>query len=520
MPTLDQLVPAQTAPPVAVQRPRWWWFAAAGVILTALYAANVIYCHDSALHYLDAFFIDSDMHANLLWAEGIRQQGWLDPTPYHPYTGWMQQTAPYPQWLQWWGGQQIFQQSPLYAYLLSLFIQRTPWMRICQAAMSVATCVLLGLLTRRIAGQAAGWFAFVLAALYAPFYLYSWPFLRDGLNWFLSAALLFVLSKLVASDPASRSQRLEFLAGILLGLGFLAKETYLLIIPITWIVLAAFAWQKRQWSGIVRVASATILTISPLLIRNAMVHAPLLSSSNRLAETFIQGNAGDASPTAAVIPSTTGAILSQSGGKTWPLFRATIASHPQGFYGWSKLQLYKLRALFDPYESPDNLSFYFVAHISPLVRFGLRYWMILPLGLAGLFQSVWRRERAHLWLWVLFPIFFVSMFVGIPLSRYRQSLMIFLIPLAAYFLTLVANFVRQHNYRSAVISVLAVALGWALILGPLSRQPRAQYERRLEYLFTAQIWYRLGDVKKEHAAEDLIRQKFPGFLPQANEGVK
>jgi len=63
-------------------------------------------------------------------------------------------------------------------------------MRALQALMSIGTCVFLGLFTARICGRLAGWIAFWLAALYAPFYAYSWPFLRDGLAWFITAALL------------------------------------------------------------------------------------------------------------------------------------------------------------------------------------------------------------------------------------------------------------------------------------------------------------------------------------------
>lgn len=84
-------------------------------------------------------------------------------------------------------------------------------MRILQALISIGTCTFIGLFTARIAGRTAGWIAFWLAALYAPFYLYSWPFLRDGLGWFLTAALLWVLSELARQEWSAR--RASGLAG-------------------------------------------------------------------------------------------------------------------------------------------------------------------------------------------------------------------------------------------------------------------------------------------------------------------
>ena len=74
--------------------------------------------------------------------------------------------------------------------VLSIFVKKLALMRALQALMSIGTCVFLGLFTARICGRLAGWIAFWLAALYALFYAYSWPFLRDGLAWFITAALL------------------------------------------------------------------------------------------------------------------------------------------------------------------------------------------------------------------------------------------------------------------------------------------------------------------------------------------
>jgi hypothetical protein len=300
---------------------------------------------------------------------------------------------------------------------------------------------------------------------------------------------------------------------MLLGLGFLARETYLLVIPIALAALMGFAWRRRNWGVVARVAIATILTVSPLLIRNLIVNAPLLSTSNRFAETFIYGNAGTARVYFLYFPDETKAILYQTHARPLPVVVATIASNPDGVRGWIRLQFLKLFTLFDPYESPDNLSVYFVATISPMVRLGVCYWMILPLALAGLFRSIWHLEQTHFWIWVFLPIFFLSLFVGIPLSRYRQSLSVFWIPLAAYFLVFLYDLIGRREFRKTLAYGVALLAGWALILGPLSRRPRQEYERPAEYLFSAQVYHELGEEQKAQAMLSLVRQKFPGALP-------
>jgi 4-amino-4-deoxy-L-arabinose transferase-like glycosyltransferase len=335
--------------------------------------------------------------------------------------------------------------------------------------------------------------------------------LRDGLGWLLTAALLWALAELDDNDWREKgSARLGWLAGVLLGLGFLAKETYLLLIPAVWGALGILSWRRGQgWGTVARVVAGTLLAVAPLAMRNAMVGAPVLSSSNRFAESFILGNAEGASPYRTVIPTEIGEILRETQGQGLAVIQATVSSHPDGMAGVMRLQMAKLLSLLDPYESPDNLSFYFVAHISPVVRFGLRYWILVPPGLAGLCLGIWRRDRAHFWIWVMLPVFVIGLLMGIPVSRYRQALMLFLMPCAAYFLVSLKDLLQQGKLRSLAYGLLALLAGWIGVLGPLARQPRERYERVSEYLVSAQIYHQLGDSRSEQAMREIIRQRFP-----------
>jgi hypothetical protein len=147
------------------------------------------------------------------------------------------------------------------------------------------------------------------------------------------------------------------------------------------------------------------------------------------------------------------------------------------------------------------------------VRFGLRYWMILPPALAGLFLGLRRHEQAHLWIWIFLPVFLASLLSGIPVSRYRQSLMMILIPCAAYFLAFLYGLIRRSEFRLASICCVVLLAGWWSVLGPLSQQPRERYERPNEYLLSVQLYHQLGDEPKAQAILDVVRQKFPGLLP-------
>jgi hypothetical protein len=488
-------------------------FLLAGLALVCLYGVHLIYCENSALPYLSYVFTDSDMNANMHAAMSVKTQGWLNPAPYHPYTSWMQEIAPYSQWIKWWGGQQIFQQSPLYVYLLALLPNDYFFARIAQAVMSAGVCVLLGLSTSRIAGRVAGWMAFWLAACYAPFYVYSWALLRDGLGWFITAALLLALVDLTEADWSSKfARRLGWIVGALLGFGYLARETFLLLIPVVCVALAIFACKRQGWGILVRVVIALFLTISPLVLRNYCVGAPLLSSSNRFAETFIQGNSPSSKTYILAIPGETQQILYKTGGRTFPVIRATVTSH-HSMWHWVRLQGLKFLALLDPYELPDNISFYFMETISPMVRFGLRYWTILVPALAGLALTLYFRNRAHLWLWLFLPVILAGIVVAPPLSRYRQSLAVLFIPWAAYFFSYLVDLARARRIGLATCWGIVLLMGWLLVLGPLARQPRERYERPAEYLITAEIYHRLGNENAFLRTEAEIRQKFGPLQP-------
>ena len=148
-----------------------------------------------------------------------------------------------------------------------------------------------------------------------------------------------------------------------------------------------------------------------------------------------------------------------------------------------------------------------------MVRFGLQYWMVLPVALAGLYLSIHRREPAHLWIWVVLPILLCSLLFGVPISRYRQSMMVVFIPLAAYSLATLSDWIRRRDFRAASVYGLGVLVGWSLMLGPLARHPRSQYERVQEYVFSAQIFHMLGQTENEQAMLNIVRQRFPEMLP-------
>jgi hypothetical protein len=482
------------------------------VLLLLAYGWHTWLSAHSAMIYIPFVFEASDMFINLQWAKSIQEQGWLNPHPYHAYVNWMQPIGTLDEWTRWWGGEQIFQQSPLYAYFLALMFsisKNVLYVHVVQGLWGMSLCVLLGLIAARLGSdRRAGWIAFALAALYAPFYAYSWALLRDITAWVVTAGLLLVLIELTgAGQRRGRQRLLAFGAGLLLGFGYLTRESFALLAPLVAVACALHFLPRREYLSPGLVAIGAGLALLPLLIRNHQVGAPLFSTSNRLAEAIIQGHAGSASSSMYVIPAETRSILEKSDGRPGRVFVEALRTHPN-FASWFRLQFNKMLSLFDPYEQIDNMNLCFFGRISPFVNFGLRHWMILIPGIGGLLLSLSRRDIRHAWLWLLLPVLMANLLIGQPLSRYRQFLMVLWIPWAAYFLVEMIKAVRCERRLAGLMGGLLVA-GWAACLGPLAKVPPKAYDRPAEYLLAADIYEKLGDAERANEMREIVREKFP-----------
>jgi hypothetical protein len=501
----------------ALKLKRWHQFALAGLALAALYGVHFFCCALSPLIQIQYINPESDMYANLLWARSIQEQGWLNPQPHHPYVSWMQLIGTREEWLQWWGGGAIFQQSPLYAYFLSgllSFSGNLLYIHLVQALLGMGFCVLIGLMAKRVADdERVGWVAFALAALYSPFYAYSWPLLRDLLGWIITAVVLLLLLKWDRYEGGKPGRNcLAGTIGLMLGIGYLARETFLLIIPLVLAALAIPAVRRRNFAPLLWLIGGLLVAVSPLLVRNAKAGAPLFSTSNRFAEGFIEGNMSDAMPNRFVIVvHVMREIFERTEGKSVPVIVETIKTHPNA---WSFLRLEVLKALslFDPYEPCDNLNIYFLGNISPPVRWGLKHWMLIVPGVGGLILSLRSKDRRHFWLWLLFLPLLAGVLVGVPLSRYRQSLALLWIPWAACFLvTLWQTF--PQNRRLAWGLVAGLVLGWAACLTVFDWTPRDKYERPNDYRTMIVLYERQGQTVQAEKMRRLFREKFPGQEP-------
>src|SRR5262249_39138458 len=176
----------------------------------------------------------------------------------------------------------------------------------------------------------------------------------------------------------------------------------------------------------------------------------------------------------------------------------------------ARLQTLKIRALADPLEVPNNLSFSYAREISPILHITLTYGMIFPLGLVGLVLSLpaWRR---HL-LWVLYGLATVaSLMSTIILARFRLTLVPVLIIYAAAGLVWLWQSVRARRTTEimtyvALLTGVAVTQHYVLPISALRELPSiAIYPQ--EYLIAASIYAQEGRFDRAVGEVERLRAR-------------
>lgn len=450
-------------------------------------------------------FQQGDTRAFYQWAHEIMAGDWLGRDTFHTHVQWMQDYGEKTEWYRWWGGEAVFHQAPLYPYLLAIQLSLTGGsvngVFLIQLLLGSLQPLILFALARQLFNRRVGLWAALLTALYGPFVFHQATLLRDWMIPIIEpVALLLVLLAL-------RRDRwwLWMCGGGVLALAYQAKPSALILTVMTFAFLTAVhgltLWRPAiglspralpRRAGLL--LAGLVLVLMPLMIRNQIVGAPLLSVSTRGAEALIQGNAVDAEPVGYHRPESMADLLRYGDGDNKKMLSKLLADY-QGDYGaLLGMQLNKWLYLFDVAELPNNLDISFGQRISPILRPLLSYAMVLPLGLLGVFLA-WRRMRHKPVAFALTLSFLLAtMFaltIPLILGRYRMALVPYWILFGGWALHGLILRLRHRRYRAVVL--WTIGLGLAVVFQQVVIYHTIQFDRLKmtfhapEYLLSRQI---------------------------------
>jgi hypothetical protein len=513
----DRTNEPKPSPPDTAARRRWW------LVLVVAFAAivrsaNLWWMADHPLTEFQTAWNESDTAIHWEWAGRIRGGDVLGRDTVHPETTWMREIAPIATWEEWQGGSRAFAKAPLYPYVLAglraIARDHVTAALVGQMLIGLAGVAVTFLLTDRLFGLAAAIVAGLAAALYGPSLLHETLFVRDCLAAVTSLLLLWAL---VRCTPDRRAR--WFVAGLLFALAVLARELTLLFGPLVvlWMVQRLRGDAPALRAALACFVGGVLVGLLPLAARNLAVGVPPWTLSALGGQGFVLGHAPDAVPAGFVVPGSAKAIFLEARGRLGETIRLTLAAY-QG--DWMRLlynEAARTAAMVASFEAGDNVSWYYFADRSPLLRLSLRYHVVLAAGLLGWWVA---RERAQGDARIL-AYFLLAAFAGLQftavVARYRlvpAAVLLVYVGVAADWLV---ETLRDRRWRQAAVGVGAMTgvLAVSMNLLPESRA-RGRY-RAAEFLIAARAY--VDRKEPERAYEEMRTGLLTAYVDPAQPAL-
>jgi 4-amino-4-deoxy-L-arabinose transferase-like glycosyltransferase len=345
------------------------------------------------------------------------------------------------------------------------------WVRLLNVGLGVGTCVWLFAIGRRLAGTAAGLAAALAGALYRPFVLLSATALKEPLGIFLFAWFVWLALAERDEHRPGRALLLGAAAGLLVNVR--QNAVLALAVAAPWI-----AWELRRRTSSWRAPALALLVLgagfaaatAPFALANLRGAGRLspvpLGGFDLYRGNVLEGPTPYYNPVAfsSTNPDTQGVEFaieaSRRVGRTLTLAEASsywsaqVAAlawrHPGAF---ARRLVDKALAAIHWWEEGDDHSLQFLEDHVPFLRVPmLGFWLVLPLGMAGLVVLALRRDRRAALLLAVVLAYGASMVLVFSNMRVRAPLLVVLIPCAIAGLRQAAAELRTRPAR---------ALGWA-----------------------------------------------------------
>jgi tetratricopeptide (TPR) repeat protein len=347
-----------------------------------------------------------------------------------------------------WIGSDVFYQAPLYPYFLgvvyAIFGRDLLIVRVIQAVIGSASCVLLGLAAARLFSKRVGLVAGLALALWAPAIFFDSLLQKSVLDMFFMCLALWLVSGIRDQGSGVRAW-VPVLLGCSMAALSLTRENGLLLVA----VVAVWLWFSDR-RRILYFAAGLAIVFAPVVARNYSVDGGFYLTTSQFGSNFYIGNNPNADGTYASIRFGRGApeferldakeVAEESVGRTLTPSEVSsfwtgralgyITSQP---LSWLKLTGRKILLLFNRTEMLDTEAQESYAEFSVVLRvlgWLTHFGVLVPLAIAGAIAA-WP-ERRRLWLiYALAITYAASVVMFFVFARYRFPLVPFLILFAA-----------------------------------------------------------------------------------------
>jgi tetratricopeptide (TPR) repeat protein len=390
-----------------------------------------------------------------------------------------------------WIGRDVFYQAPLYPYFLGLIYRVAGHdllaVRLCQAIVGSASCVLLALAASRIFSRSVGLIAGLALALYAPAIFFDGLVQKSVLDVFFVCLMLWLISRIISAGPASpaetptiskihaRGARLLgarsallgrapgargrrwrrpdlFWLGVAMGGLSLTRENAMVFIAVIvgWTLVRRDGTLKSRIGSAGAFAIGLALVLVPVAARNALVGGGFYVTTSQFGTNFYIGNHAGSDGTYAPLRYGRGApeyerqdateLAERSAGR--PLTPAEVSSYWTGRAldfirsrpgAWLRLVGRKLALVWNAAEMLDTESQETYGEWSTplkLASWAGHFGVLVPLAFLGM-CATWS-DRRRLWVFhAMIAGYAASVVLFYVFARYRYPLVPLLMLFAA-----------------------------------------------------------------------------------------
>ncbi len=393
-----------------------------------------------------------------------------------------------------WIGGKVFFRAPFYVYFLAIvykiFGHDYIIPRLIQHLVGSFSCVLVYFLARKLFNRKVAVVSGLIAATYGMFIYFEGELLLD--SFLVLFDLLLILFLLKARENPKFSK--WFLCGIILGLSAITRPNIIVFIPVVWLWIFLVFRKKKTLKAIQTYSASfllgSILIISPVTLRNMIAGGDTVLIASQGGINFYIGNNENADGVSAIFykedwqyrdfqqmaERETGKSLKPSEISSF-YYRKGVDFYLENPSSAFKLLVKKLYLFWNRFEISNNQDIHFFRRYSSLIRtLPLGFWLVGPLGLAGMVLSMLHRkrqtkksrdrlrsQRKRLSLPILFVFsYMISVVMFFVTARFRLPVIPFLIIFSGFSLVWLRERVLKKDISSLKLSFL-ILLPFAIL---------------------------------------------------------